>query len=244
MKKAKKGDRAAYNELLNRNLRFVVSVAKKYQNQGLSLDDLISEGNAGLVVAFNKFDNNKFDVKFITYAVWWIRQSIMKAIHDNAKIVRLPLNIIMEMSKLSRLRKELEQQVGRTLTTQEILELTDNEEVANAIKYNYGIIDIDAPRTDNDKDLSSVLTDPNAVDIQISLADIKDELKFILKDFPERERDILIMYFGIDQMRPYTLKEIGVDKGLTRERIRQIKEKTIEKLKEPKYANQLREYLE
>ncbi len=244
MKKAKKGDRAAYNELLNRNLRFVVSVAKKYQNQGLSLDDLISEGNAGLVVAFNKFDNKKFDVKFITYAVWWIRQSIMKAIHDNAKIVRLPLNIIMEMSKLSRLRKELEQQVGRTLTTQEILELTDNEEVANAIKYNYGIIDIDAPRTDNDKDLSSVLTDPNAVDIQISLEDIKDELKFILKDFPERERDILIMYFGIDQMRPYTLKEIGVDKGLTRERIRQIKEKTIEKLKEPKYANQLREYLE
>jgi RNA polymerase primary sigma factor len=244
MKKAKNGDQNAYNELLSRNLRFVVSVAKKYQNQGMSLEDLISEGNFGLIVAFKKFDNKKFDVKFITYAVWWIRQSIMKAIHDNAKIVRLPLNVIMEMSKLSRIRKELEQQVGRPLTTQEILELTDNEEVANAIKYNYGIIDLDAPRTDNEKDLSNVLTDPNAEDIQISLEDIKDELKFILNDFPERERDILIMYFGIDQIRPYTLKEIGIDKGLTRERIRQIKEKTIEKLKEDKYANQLREYLE
>jgi len=168
----------------------------------------------------------------------------MKAIHDNAKIIRLPLNVIMEMTKLNKIRKELEQQVGRPLTTDEILELTDNDEVANAIKYNYGIIDLDAPRTDNEKDLTNVLVDPNAKDIQISLEDIKDELKFILRDFPERERDILIMYFGINQMRPYTLKEIGVDKGLTRERIRQIKEKTINKLKEDKYANQLREYLE
>ncbi len=244
MKKAKNGNRDAYNELMNRNLRFVVSVAKKYQNQGMPLEELIAEGNAGLIVAFHKFDNKKFDVKFITYAVWWIRQSIMKAIHDNAKIIRLPLNVIMEMTKLNKIRKELEQQVGRPLTTDEILELTDNDEVANAIKYNYGIIDLDAPRTDNEKDLTNVLVDPNAKDIQISLEDIKDELKFILRDFPERERDILIMYFGINQMRPYTLKEIGVDKGLTRERIRQIKEKTINKLKEDKYANQLREYLE
>ncbi|KKN03319.1 hypothetical protein LCGC14_1108840 [marine sediment metagenome] len=244
MKKAKNGNRDAYNELMNRNLRFVVSVAKKYQNQGMPLEELIAEGNAGLIVAFHNFDDKKFDVKFITYAVWWIRQSIMKAIHDNAKIIRLPLNVIMEMTKLNKIRKELEQQVGRPLTTDEILELTDNDEVANAIKYNYGIIDLDAPRTDNEKDLTNVLVDPNAKDIQISLEDIKDELKFILRDFPERERDILIMYFGINQMRPYTLKEIGVDKGLTRERIRQIKEKTINNLKEDKYANQLREYLE
>lgn len=229
---------------MERNLRFVVSVAKKYQNQGLPLEELISEGNVGLLVAFKKFDNVKYDVKFITYAVWWIRQSIMKAIHDNARIIRLPLNIIVEMSKLNKIKKEMEQELGRPLTTQEILELTDNEEVANAIKYNYGIIDLDAPRTENEKDLSHILPDNSVPDIRIALEDIKDELKFILQDFSERERDILIMYFGIEQMRPYTLKEIGIDKGLTRERIRQIKEKTIEKLKEEKYANHLRGYLE
>lgn len=241
--KAKAGDRLAYEELMNRNLRFVVSVAKKYQNQGLPLDELIAEGNAGLLTAFKKFDVTK-NVKFITYAVWWIRQAIMKAIHDNARVIRLPLNVIMELSKLSKIKKELEQELGRPLTADELLELTDNEEVANAVKYNYGTIDIDAPRTDNEKDLSHILPNDKVEDIQVTLEDIKDELNFILEDFPERERDILIMYFGIDQIRPYTLKEIGVDKGLTRERIRQIKEKTIDKLKDDKYSNQLREYLE
>ena len=242
--KAKAGDKKAYEELMYRNLRFVVSVAKKYQNQGLPLEDLISEGNVGLIIAFKKFREDKYDVKFITYAVWWIKQAIMKAVRDNAKLIRLPLNIIMEMTKLNRVKKELEQEVGRPLTSQEILELTDDEDITKAIKYNYGIIDLHEPRTDDEKDLNHILMDNDAVDIQLELEDIKDELEFILNDFSERERDILIMYFGIEKMRPYTLKEIGVDKGLTRERIRQIKEKTIEKLKEDKYANQLREYLE
>jgi len=241
--KAKAGDRAAYEELMNRNLRFVVSVAKKYQNQGLPLEELISEGNVGLVAAFKRFDV-KHDVKFITYAVWWIKQAIMKAIHDNAKTIRLPLNIIMEISKLKKFRLELEQEYGRALTTQEVLELSEDEEIAKALLYNYGMIDLNEPQTDNDKDLGHILPDTEVTNIQVTLEDIKDELKFILEDFSERERDILIMYFGIDQMRPYTLKEIGVDKGLTRERIRQIKEKTIEKLKDEKYATQLREYLE
>jgi len=241
--KAKAGNRQAYDELMNRNLRFVVSVAKKYQNQGLPLDELIQEGNFGLITAFKKFEVDR-NFKFITYAVWWIRQSIMKAIHDNARVIRLPLNVIMELSKLNKVKKELEQELGRSLTTDELLELTDNEEVANAVKYNYGIIDIDAPRTENDKDLNHILPNKSAADMQITIEDIKDELKYILDDFSERERDILIMYFGIDQIRPYTLKEIGVDKGLTRERIRQIKEKTIGKLKDDKYSNQLREYLE
>lgn len=243
IKKAKAGDRQAYEELMERNLRFVVSVAKKYQNQGLPLDELICEGNVGLVTAFEKFDMAR-NVKFITYAVWWIKQAIMKAIHDNARVIRLPLNVIMELSKLNRLKKEMEQELGRDLTLNEVVSLTDNEEVADAILYNYGVIDLDAPRTENDKDLSHVLPSDQVDDVQITVEDIKDELKFILDDFPERERDILIMYFGIDQIRPYTLKEIGVDKGLTRERIRQIKEKTIDKLKDDKYANQLREYLE
>ena len=242
--KAKAGDRDAYEELMNRNLRFVVSVAKKYQNQGLPLEELISEGNAGLVIAFNKFDEKKYDVKFITYGVWWIKQAIMKAVRDNAKVIRLPLNIIMEMTKLNRVKRVLEQEVGRTLTSQEILELTDDEEITKAIKYNYGIVDLYEPRTEDEKDLSHILVDDKNVDIQISLEDIKDELKFILEDFSERERDILIMYFGIDQMRPYTLKEIGVDKGLTRERIRQIKKKSLKKLRRnPKSRSLLDKYL-
>lgn len=243
IQKAKAGDERAYNELMNRNLRFVVSVAKKYQNQGVDLEDLIQEGNMGLITAFEKFDMAR-DVKFITYAVWWIRQSILKAIHDNAKVIRLPLNVIIEISKLNRLKAEIEQDLGRELTNEELAEFTDDPEVAAVLKYNYGVIDLDAPRTENEKDLSHVLPDPSTMTSNMMMEDIRDELKFILSDFTEREREILLMYFGIDQFRPYTLKEIGVDWNLTRERIRQIKEKTIDKLKEDKYANQLREYLE
>jgi RNA polymerase primary sigma factor len=241
--KAKAGDRAAYEELMSRNLRFVVSVAKKYQNQGIPLEDLIGIGNAGLIKAFKDFDLNR-EVKFITYAVWWIKQGIMDAIHHDSRLIRLPLNIISELTKLNKLKKEIEQDLGRPLNTQELLELTENDEIRKAIKYNYSIIDIDASRTDNDKDLTNVIEDVQAVDVQLSVEDINEELELILEDFSEREKDILLMYFGINHPREYTLKEIGVDKGLTRERIRQIKEKTINKLKEDKYANQLREYLE
>lgn len=240
--KAKAGDKKAYDELMQRNLRFVVSVAKRYQNQGVELEDLIQEGNMGLIIAFDRFDMDR-DVKFITYAVWWIRQAIMKAIHDNAKTIKLPLNIIMKMAKLNRLRNELEQEFGRQLSDEELLELIDDDELVEVLQYSYGMIDLHAPRTDNDKDLSHVLPNDGMVDIQVDFEDVKDELYYILEDFTDRERDILEMYFGIDKFRPYTLKEIGTDWGLTRERIRQIKEKTIEKLKDDKYANQLREYL-
>jgi len=240
--KAKAGDRKAYEELLNRNLRFVVSVAKKYQNQGLPLDELIAEGNTGLVKAFDRFDPTR-DSKFITYAVWWIKQTIRKAIEENTKIVRLPLNVLLELSNLRKMRTELEQELGHAISDEELIEYSDDEEVIKVLKYNYGTVDIDAPRTDNSKDLNDILPDNTVIDPAALLEDVKDELEFILDDFSERERDILIMYFGIDKLRPYTLKEIGVDHGLTRERIRQIKEKTIDKLKDDKYANQLREYL-
>jgi len=240
--KAKAGNRSAYKELMNRNLRFVVSIAKRYQNQGMELEDLIQEGNMGLIIAFDRFDMTR-NVKFITYAVWWIRQAIMKAIHDNSKTIKLPLNIIMKLAKLNRARSEFEQELGRQLTNEELIEYVDDDELIDVLQYSYGMVDLHAPRTENEKDLSHILPNEGMVDIQIDFEDVKDELRYIMEDFTDRERDILEMYFGIDKFRPYTLKEIGTDWGLTRERIRQIKEKTIEKLKDDKYANQLREYL-
>jgi len=241
LEKAKAGDKKAYEELIKRNLRFVVSVAKQYQNQGLALEDLIQEGNLGLLTAFEKYSLNH-NVKFITYAVWWIKQSIMKAIHDNAKVIKLPLNVIIEISKVQKLKAELEQELGRQLTNEELAEFSEQEEVAHILKYNYNMIDLDEPVTDDEKSLKNVIPDPSYIDNATMMENIREELDFILTDFSEREREILMMYFGIDQFRPYTLKEIGVDWNLTRERVRQIKEKTIEKLKE-KYANQLKEYL-
>jgi RNA polymerase primary sigma factor len=239
--KAKNGDRKAYEELMHRNLRFVVSIAKRYQNQGVALEDLIEEGNIGLLTAFDRFDTTR-NVKFITYAVWWIRQGILKSIHENSNTIKLPLNIIIKMAKFNKVRTELEQELGRTATMEDMLEVIDDE-LLDVLQYSYGIVDLHAPRTENDKDLSHILPNENILDLQVEFEDVKDELGYILEDFTDREREILLMYFGIEKFRPYTLKEIGTDWGLTRERIRQIKEKTIEKLKDDKYANQLREYL-
>ena len=241
LEKAKAGDKKAYNELINRNLRFVVSVAKQYQHQGLSLEDLIQEGNIGLLTAFEKF-NLDHDVKFITYAVWWIKQSILKAIHDNSKVIKLPLNVIIEISKIQKLKNELEQEYGRSLNNEELAEFAEQEEVADILKYNYSILDLDEPVTEDEKNLKNIVPDPSYVDNALLMENIKDELNYILLEFSDREREILMMYFGIDQFRPYTLKEIGVDWNLTRERVRQIKEKALEKLRK-NHANQLREYL-
>lgn len=235
-------NKAAYEKLITSNLRFVVSVAKKYQNQGLDLEELIEEGNLGLVKAFYKFDITR-NVKFITYAVWWIKQSIINAIHENSKTIRLPLNKIVNLTKAARLKYELEQELVRPIDMSEMQEYIDDPEILEDLKYSYTQIDLDKPRTDNERNLNCILEDEGVANPEEAVELVIDELQEVLKGFTHREREIIYMYFGIGRVRNYTLKEIGIDMGLTRERIRQIKEKALERLKDSKHAERLRSYL-
>ena len=241
---AQAGDTLAYEQLMNANLRFVVSVAKRYQNQGLTLEELIAEGNLGLVKAYHKFDTTK-DVKFITYAVWWIRQSIINAIHENSKLIRLPLNKITNVTKISKAREALLQDLEREPTDEELEDyLEDGIALKDAI-FNYTVIALDEPHTDDEQDLTTVIpAELSSEEIERNIELFQDELELVLQEFTPRERDILYMYFGINEVRPYTLREIGIDIGLTRERVRQIKEKVIEKLQNKKRSDQLRYFMD
>lgn len=239
--KAKSGDKAAYDHIMQSNLRFVVSVAKQYQNQGLDLDDLIAEGNLGLVKAYEKFDYSK-NYKFITYAVWWIRQSILSAIQENAKVVKVPVNKLNNITKISKIRQQLEQENLGSVTFEEIREYVDDPVILNDIKHSIIKVPLDKTYTDNDKNLNEIIPDETS-DLFLLTEHAKEEIELILEDFPEREREILYMYYGINYPRPYTLREIGIDIGLTRERIRQIKVKALEKLRKKTKADKLRSYL-
>ena len=239
--KANKGDRKSEEMMINCNLRFVVSIAKQYQNQGLELEDLISEGNIGLMKALKKFDVTK-NYKFITYAVWWIRQSILNSIHENAKLIRIPINKISNVSRLLKLENILEQDLSRNVSLYELADhLNDDESVKN-LQYNYTMIDLDQPQTDDDKTLSNIIPDPS-VNFAEKLEFVKDELEDVLLDFSEKERQILYMYYGIDYERTFTLTEIGDHLGLTRERIRQIKQQIINRLRKQEKIDELREHL-
>ena len=240
-KKAKGGDRRAYEKIIESNLRFVVSVAKKYQNQGLELEDLIAERNVGLIKAYEKFDFTK-NFKFITYAVWWIRQAIIMAIHENSKLIRLPNNKINSITKANKLMDRVEQEIEQHSTYEAFAEYLDNPELTDDLKYHYKMLNLNNSYSDSEKELGEIIADPNSnIDIMIEL--VQDELEDILTEFTPRERDIIYMYFGIDLIRAYSLKEIGIDMGLTRERIRQIKEKVLEKLREKHRADRLRDYI-
>ena len=226
----KKGNRLAMKELVEANLRFVVSVAKDYQGQGLPLTDLINEGNMGLMKAAGRFDETR-GFKFISYAVWWIRQSILQALAEHSRIVRLPLNRVGTISKITKKAENLE------MTT---------DEVTDAMRISRRHHSLNAPFRDGDKNsLIDVIEDDGQIepDEPLMAESLKDEIRQSLDTLKERERQVIKMYFGIDRDYALTLNEIGEEFSLTRERVRQIKEKAIRRLRHRSRSKSLRTYL-
>jgi RNA polymerase primary sigma factor len=242
----KKGDQAALEKLTRANLRFVVSVAKQYQNQGLSLPDLINEGNLGLIKAAEKFDETR-GFKFISYAVWWIRQSILQALAEQSRIVRLPLNQVGSLNKINKAYSKFEQEHERKPSPEELAESLElpADKVADTLRVSGRHVSVDAPFVDGeDNSLLDVLVNndsPNAdrLLIQESLA---KEIHRALATLTEREADIIRLFFGIG-CQEMTLEEIGERFGLTRERVRQIKEKAIRRLRHTSRSKLLKTYL-
>ncbi len=247
--KIKKGDKLAQENLIKANLRFVVSVAKHFQNKGLSLGDLINEGNIGLIKAAQRFDETR-GFKFISYAVWWIRQGIMSALANHQRVVRLPLNRVGELTKISKAYRDLEQEYERKPTTEElakILEMTA-EEVAYSLQISGRYVSMDAPLKSGDENKNSlmdVLPNDNQPlpDNSLMKESLKNEVTNILSTLDAREAEVIRLSFGIGRNQKATLEEIGDRFNLTRERIRQIKEKALRKLRGSKRSDKLKAYL-
>ena len=242
----KKGDHKALERLTRANLRFVVSVAKQYQNQGLSLPDLINEGNLGLIKAAEKFDETR-GFKFISYAVWWIRQSILQAIAEQSRIVRLPLNQVGSVNKINRMLNKFEQENERRPSIEEISLETNlpEDKVDEAMSANTRHVSVDAPFSEGDEgSLLDVLVNESSpmADRQLVIESLQAEIKQALRMLNERERNVIEAFFGIDGPE-MTLEEIGTKYGLTRERVRQIKEKAIRRLREGTKNKVLKAYL-
>ncbi len=248
-RRIRRGDGVAMNLLVGANLRFVVSVAKQYQNQGISLADLINEGNLGLIKAALKFDETK-GFKFISYAVWWIRQSILQALAEQSRIVRLPLNKVGFTNKVSKACQQLEQEFEREPTDQEVAELlnVDVQEVFSVTSNSLRHLSMDSPMGEDGEEhtLVDVLQNPNAESADAHLnhyESLKYEVSRSLHTLTERQIDIICFYFGIGVDEALSLDDIGVRFNLTRERVRQIKDKAINKLKTNGRGNMLRVYL-
>jgi RNA polymerase primary sigma factor len=242
----RKGDRKALDKLTKANLRFVVSVAKQYQNQGLSLPDLINEGNLGLIKAAEKFDETR-GFKFISYAVWWIRQSILQAIAEQSRIVRLPLNQVGSVNKINRMLNKFEQENERRPSVDEISEQTDlpEDKVGEAMLANTRHVSVDAPFIDGeDNSLLDVLVNDDApmADRQLVAESLRSEISNVLQTLNERERCVIKAFYGLGEPE-MTLEEIGNKYGLTRERVRQIKEKAIRRLRNNTKNQLLKSYL-
>ena len=241
------GDQEALDKLVRSNLRFVVSVAKKYQNQGVSLSDLINEGNLGLIRAAHKFDETK-GIKFISYAVWWIRQAILQALAEQSRIVRVPLNRAGTLHRIGKRASALLQELGREATHAEIAQGMDisEEEVAKTMSISQTHLSLDAPMTPGeDNRLLDYLADtvnptPDELTFEKALTEAIEESLASLK---EREAKILRLYFGLDASEPMTLEEIGTLLGITRERVRQIKEKALSRLRHVSRARALESFL-
>ena len=243
----KQGDKIALEKLTKANLRFVVSVSKQYQNQGLSLPDLINEGNLGLIKAAQRFDETR-GFKFISYAVWWIRQSILQALAEQSRIVRLPLNKIGSINKINKAYAKLEQEYEREPNAEEIAELLDitEAEVKESLKNAGRHISMDAPLVqDEDNNMYDVLKSDEAPTPETGLLyeSLRKEIDRAISTLSDKEARVISEYFGLNGSHPMTLEEIGEEEGLTRERVRQIKEKAIRRLKHTSRSKILKSYL-
>jgi RNA polymerase primary sigma factor len=246
-KSIKRGCEQSLDKLVRSNLRFVVSVAKKYQNQGVSLSDLINEGNLGLIRAAHKFDETK-GIKFISYAVWWIRQAILQALAEQSRIVRVPLNRAGTLHRIGKRSSALQQELGREPTVEEIAEGMDisEEEVAKTLSISQSHLSLDAPLTPGeDNKLLDYLPDTQNAgpDQETFERALTDSIEEVLSTLKEREAKILRLYFGLDGQEPMTLEEIGSMMGITRERVRQIKEKALARLRHVSRARALESFL-
>ena len=246
-KKIRQGDQRALEKLTKANLRFVVSVAKQYQNQGLSLADLINEGNIGLIKAAKRFDETR-GFKFISYAVWWIRQAILQSLAEQSRIVRLPLNRVGTLHKIGKVSSSLQQEYGREPSANEIakeLSLTEGE-VSDTLKISNSHLSLDAPfSVSEDNSLIDILEDEEQPSPDESLLSdsLRLEIEKALDTLTPREAEVINLYFGLNHEKPLTLEEIGARFSLTRERVRQIKEKAIRRLRHASRSKSLRAYL-
>lgn len=246
-KRIKEGDQIALEKLTKANLRFVVSVAKQYQNQGLSLGDLINEGNLGLIKAAQRFDETR-GFKFISYAVWWIRQSILQALAEQSRIVRLPLNRVGSLNKISKTFSELEQRYEREPSPEELAEVLDvtTAEVVDTMKISGRHVSMDAPFVQGEENsLLDVLENDSeeTPDSELMNDSLRKEVQRALSTLTQREADVITLYFGLNGEHSMTLEEIGEKFNLTRERVRQIKEKAIRRLRHTSRSKALKPYL-
>jgi RNA polymerase primary sigma factor len=248
-KRIKKGDKAALERMIKANLRFVVSVAKQYQNQGLSLPDLINEGNLGLIKAAQRYDDTR-GFKFISYGVWWIRQAILQALAEQARIVRLPLNKIGSITRINKTYTKLEQEYQREPTPDEVAFLleTSSDVVEDALKVSSHHVSMDSPihaSEDGGTNLYDLMynEDSPSPDHRLMESSLRKEIDRSLSTLDEREADVIRYFYGLGGQRQHTLDEIGKEFGLTRERVRQIKEKTIKKMRNNFRNKLLRPYL-
>jgi RNA polymerase primary sigma factor len=245
----KAGDQRALEKLTRANLRFVVSVAKQYQNQGMTLPDLINEGNVGLIKAAERFDETR-GFKFISYAVWWIRQAILQALAEQARIVRLPLNKIGTINKLNRAFSELEQKHERPPSAEELAEFmgVSVSDVKQSLQSNGRHVSMDAPLTEGDESSSSLYdvlpnTYSETPDVDLVKESLRKDIERSLSTLTSREGEVVRLYFGLNGRYPLTLEEIGDKFELTRERVRQIKEKAIRRMKHTSRSKMLKNYL-
>ena len=246
-RRIKEGDQVALDRLTKANLRFVVSVAKQYQNQGLSLPDLINEGNLGLIKAAKRFDETR-GFKFISYAVWWIRQSILQALAEQSRIVRLPLNQVGSLNKISKAYSKLEQEYEREPSPEELAKILDipTEKIADTMRVSGKHVSMDAPFVQGeDNSLIDVLENQDSprADGLLMNESLQKEIDRSLSTLTEREREVIKLFFGIGMQHGLTLEEIGAKFDLTRERVRQIKEKAIRRLRHKSRSRLLKAYL-